>query len=187
MRELVAHLGHVDDHVLAPLDGSTPALRLLRRYVEFLLDPGEEIESDPAVDVHVETTLVDLVALALGASGDAAEIAGQRGLRAARVQAIVSEIRANFRNPAFSAGKVAPKFGLSARYVQNLMQESGTSFTDRVMEMRLQRAHAMLVNPRYGHLKISEIAYDCGFNEVSYFNRVFRRRFGDAPGSFRGR
>lgn len=181
---LVAQLANADDRVLMPLDVSSPALRLLRRYIEFLVDP-EEIASDPALDAHIETTLIDLISLALGARGEVAEVAGMRGLRAARIHAILSEIKANFHDPAFSAGKVAHKLGLSARYVQNLMQESGVSFTDRVMELRLQRARTMLADPRYDHLKVSDIAYACGFNEVSYFNRAFRRRFGDAPGGFR--
>jgi AraC-like DNA-binding protein len=35
-------------------------------------------------------------------------------------------------------------------------------------------------------LKISDIAYACGFNEASYFNRCFRRRFGASPTQYRG-
>jgi AraC-like DNA-binding protein len=44
----------------------------------------------------------------------------------------------------------------------------------------------MLSGPRHDRLKVSEIAYACGFNEVSYFNRCFRRRFGASPTQFRG-
>jgi AraC-like DNA-binding protein len=32
---------------------------------------------------------------------------------------------------------------------------------------------------------VIEIAHACGFNEVSYFNRCFRRRFGDTPTQYR--
>jgi AraC-like DNA-binding protein len=32
---------------------------------------------------------------------------------------------------------------------------------------------------------VGEIAYACGFNEVSYFNRRFRRRFGVSPTQYR--
>jgi AraC-like DNA-binding protein len=35
-------------------------------------------------------------------------------------------------------------------------------------------------------LRVSEIAYTCGFNEVSYFNRRFRARFGASPTEYRG-
>ena len=54
------------------------------------------------------------------------------------------------------------------------------------MELRLQKARGMLSDPHHDRLKISDIAYACGFNEVSYFNRCFRRRFGATPGQFRG-
>jgi AraC-like DNA-binding protein len=35
-------------------------------------------------------------------------------------------------------------------------------------------------------MRVSDIAYACGFNEVSYFNRCFRRRFGASPTQMRG-
>jgi transcriptional regulator GlxA family with amidase domain len=50
-----------------------------------------------------------------------------------------------------------------------------------VLELRLQKAQVMLADPRHHRLKVSEIAHACGFNEVSYFNRCFRRRFGATP------
>ena len=55
-----------------------------------------------------------------------------------------------------------------------------------VLELRLQKARAMLASPRYDRMKVSDIALACGFNEVSYFNRCFRRRFGASPTQFRG-
>ena len=44
----------------------------------------------------------------------------------------------------------------------------------------------MLASPRYDGLKVSDIAYACGFNEVSYFSRCFRHRFGASPVQYRG-
>jgi AraC-like DNA-binding protein len=35
--------------------------------------------------------------------------------------------------------------------------------------------------------RISDIAFGCGFNDLSYFNRCFRRRYGLTPTSARGR
>ena len=49
-----------------------------------------------------------------------------------------------------------------------------------------QRARAMLADPRYNQMKVGEIATTCGFNEVPYFNRCFRRRFGTTPTQYRG-
>jgi AraC-like DNA-binding protein len=173
-----------EDLLARPLQPSNAALRHLQRYLGILLQPGG-IEDDPPLLEHVATTLSDLVALALGTGRDAAEVARLRGLRSARLREILAEIRTNFAKPAFSADHVALKVGVSPGYVKNLLWESGSSFTDRVLELRLQKARAMLADHRCNELKVSEIAYDCGFNEVPYFNRCFRRRFGASPTDFR--
>ncbi|MEN3383321.1 MAG: hypothetical protein V7608_3365, partial [Hyphomicrobiales bacterium] len=39
--------------------------------------------------------------------------------------------------------------------------------------------------PRYAGQKISAIAFDAGFGDLSYFNRAFRRRYGAAPSEVR--
>lgn len=182
LKDLVAG---VEDLVAKPVHSDTAAMRHLRRYVGFLSGP-DTLENDTDMIAHVETTLTDLVALALGAGRDATEMAQMRGLRAARLQDILAEIRAGFTNPGFSPDDIARKFRVTPRYVQTLLQEAGSSFTERVLELRLQRARATLVDPRSDRMKIGEIAEACGFNEIPYFNRCFRRRFGASPTQYRG-
>ncbi|SCB56064.1 AraC-binding-like domain-containing protein [Bradyrhizobium shewense] len=174
-----------DDLMARPLDPGQPALRHLKRYLESVLDPNDA-GSDPDLDRHIGTTVLDLLALTLGASRDAAEIATLRGLRAARLREILAEIRTNFTNPAFSPRSLAQKIGLSPRYIQAVLHETGASFTERVLELRLQHARTALMSRQHGGLKVSEIAYACGFNDISYFNQAFRRRFGASPTQFRG-
>jgi AraC-like DNA-binding protein len=48
-------------------------------------------------------------------------------------------------------------------------------------EERLRRAWRLLSDPQSPDRKIATIAYDCGFNDLSHFNRAFRRRFGETP------
>jgi transcriptional regulator GlxA family with amidase domain len=55
-----------------------------------------------------------------------------------------------------------------------------------VTERRLQRAYAMLTDRRFAHLRIIDIALAVGFGDISHFNRMFRRRFGDSPSGVRG-
>jgi AraC-like DNA-binding protein len=173
-----------EDMVAKPIDAGRPAVRHLRRYMEFLLETGGT-DDEHALTGRLDAMLLDLVALALGANGDVAEIAGMRGLRAARIREILAKIHQGFSSPAFSAQIVGQWLGLSPRYVQELMQETGIGFTARVLELRLQKARAMLSDPVHDGVKISDLAYACGFNEVSYFNRCFRRRFGASPTQFR--
>jgi AraC-like DNA-binding protein len=176
LQELVAD---VEDLMAKPLHDSA-ALRHLRRYAAIVPGP-DDFRACPDLAQPVARTVMDLVVLALGAGGDAAELARVRGLRAARLQQIIAEIRANFSDPAFSTHTLAGKLGVTQRYVQRLLYETGSTFHDRVLELRLQRARAMLTDPRYDRLKVTEIAGACGFNEIPYFNRCFRRRFGDTP------
>ena len=109
-----------------------------------------------------------------------------RVLRAARAPAVLPEIRAHFADRSFSPRRVAEKLGLTPRYLQDLLQQTGASFSERVLEHRLQKARTMLMDARYNGLRISEIAEASGFNEVPYFNRCFRRRFGASPTELRG-
>lgn len=107
------------------------------------------------------------------------------GLRGARIASVIAQIHESFADQQFSTRVVAEKLGLSVRYVQDLLQGSGLSITDRIMELRLEKARAMLVDDSHCRLKISEVASSCGFNELSYFHRSFRRRFGASPAKYR--
>ena len=73
---------------------------------------------------------------------------------------------------------------LSERYVNELLYEAGASFTQRLNELRLRKAAELLA--RDSERRISDVAFDCGFNDLSYFNRRFRRRYGATPVQFRG-
>jgi AraC-like DNA-binding protein len=182
LRELVAS---AEDLVARPLQRNNVALQYLRRYLDLLPVPDES-EVSPDLTAHIARTLTDLVALALGAGRDATELVRMRGPRAARVREIVAEIRAGFADPAFSAQHLARKLGVTTRYIQGLLQEAGSSFTERVLELRLQCARSMLADPRHDRLKVGEVAAACGFNEIPHFNRCFRRRFGMTPTQYRG-
>ncbi|HWK95982.1 MAG TPA: AraC family transcriptional regulator [Pseudolabrys sp.] len=182
--KLQALVRNVEDLVAAPLDAQSEVMIHLRRYAEFL-QGADEPGRDPSLAGHVGQSLLDLVSLALGASQDAAEVGRQRGLRAARLRAVIGEIEAGFADPGFSPTLVARKLQLSQRYLQDLLADTGASFVERVGELRLQKARRMLSEPGCDTMPISDIAYACGFNEVPYFNRCFRKRFGATPRSFR--
>jgi AraC-like DNA-binding protein len=184
-KQLLELVATAEDSRVMPIERTRAAAQHLQRYLDFLLGP-DGVGDDAELIAHVGTTLLDLVALALGAERDAAELPRMRGLPAAQLQGIKAEIKTHFADPALSPGRVALKLGLSVRYLQHLLQRSGASFTERVLELRLQKARTMLTDHRHDDLKVGEIADACGFNEVPYFNRCFRRRFGTSPNSLRG-
>src|SRR5437899_524830 len=75
-----------------------------------------------------------------------------------------------FAEPDFSAQKLAAAAGLSERYVNELLYEAGASFALRLLELRLRKAADLLAHA--GERRISDIAFDCGFNDLSYFNQL---------------
>lgn len=180
---LVQAFPRIDTRLGLKTGADNEALDLLKRYCHFL-EAGPALAS-PELEAHTATTIVDLIGLVTGAKGGVAELAGPRGLRAARLQAVLAQIDRHFANPGISAQSVARELKLSVRYVHDLLQETGLSFAERVLELRLQKTRTMLTDRRYDGMRVSEIAMICGFNDVAYFNRSFRRRFGGTPSSAR--
>jgi AraC-like DNA-binding protein len=183
--QILKAVPHADDRAVTALDRNDPIVRHLEHTIDFLLN-ADEVHESPVLTQHAETMLADLIALALGARGDEAHVAQTRGLRATRLRELLSIIETRFTDPSLSPAAIATSLGLSDRYVRDLLFESGETFSERVLELRLQKARAMLSDVRSDTLKIAEIALACGFNEVTYFNRRFRARFGCSPTQYRG-
>ncbi len=183
MATLKAMVADVDDLVGRELEPGG-ALSLAMDYSDLLLrNPAAVDEAGMAISAH----LTDLVSLGLGARGDLALAARRGGLRAVRLKAVLTILEKRFAEPDFSAHKLAAAAGLSERYVNELLYEAGASFTTRLTELRLRKAADLLTHAGGGGGRISDIAFDCGFNDLSYFNRCFRRRFGLTPSAARGR
>jgi len=125
------------------------------------------------------------MALAVETTRDAAETAEAHGLRAARLHAIKQDIARNIEQPDLSVATLAARHGCTPRFIQRLFEGEATTFTDYVLAQRLVRAYRMLTDPRRAGEKISSIAFDAGFADVSYFNRVFRQYYGEAPSGIR--
>lgn len=167
---------------LAIVGGHRPEMTLLRNYLATLLDsPAIDDATLKVAGAHV----LDLVSLALGATGDVAHHASVRGLRAARALAVRQSVLAQLRNPGLSSADIAKANAISERYLRELFKDIGTSFSDYLIERRLELAHRLLTNPLYRNRRISEIAFEAGFSDLSHFNRRFRTRFGDTPSAAR--
>lgn len=167
-----------------------PIVTLNIRALDYLVQYTDKILlSHPFTDASViERTsayLVDLVAMALGPTRDAAAIGARRGFRAGLLQAMLAQINAECFDPRFDVQAVAERHRVSVRYVQRLLERQGETFSHHVLRLRLDRVAAMLADPGHRDMRIGEIALACGFNDLSYFNRSFKRRFGERPRAFR--
>jgi AraC-like DNA-binding protein len=169
-----------EDAVLHRIPRNTAALKLLTSYGSALLDDDHEVAA-PALRHHVASHVHDLVALTLGAMCDAADIAKNRGVGAARLRAAKTHIIENISCRDISIGSVASHLGMTPRYLQRLFENDGTTFSAFLLGRRLARAHRMLYEPQTMQKQVSAIAYDVGFGDLSYFNRCFRRLYGATP------
>jgi AraC-like DNA-binding protein len=87
------------------------------------------------------------------------------------------------KHEALSLSAVAQAAGASVFHFCKVFHKStGLKFTDYVARVRLEDARTQLLNP---NRRISEVAYDVGFQSLTQFNRMFKRVFGQSPTDFR--
>jgi AraC-like DNA-binding protein len=169
-----------EDGLMQRLWGKSEAMQLLRGYVRSL----ERIGFAASVD-NQALILVDLAVLATTARCPIGESSASEVV-ATRRTAALDYIASHFSDPELSLAKVARSLRISPRYLQRLLATAGISFASHVIELRLKQAYMLLTAQRGGKVRISDIALQSGFSDVSYFNRLFRSRFGDTPSGVRG-
>jgi AraC-like DNA-binding protein len=178
-RRLFPSLDAVLLRTTAPGD---PAFALLSAYCAQLMALPSALPR--ATVAFAGAQVEELTAYLLGRH-DAPELAGGSGLRAARLAAIRDDIVRNLHCRDLSAATLAVRYRLTERQVQRLFESDGTTFTEYVLTQRLARVRRLLGDPRRAHDKISTLAAEAGFLDLSHFNRTFRRRYGDTPSGVR--
>jgi AraC-like DNA-binding protein len=82
-----------------------------------------------------------------------------------------------------SLDQVARSVNTSKFYFCKVFKKAtGINFTDYLSRVRTERAKNLLLNP---NLRVSEIAYEVGFQSLTHFNRVFKRILGRSPTDYR--
>ena len=182
---LLTLVPHTEAVLMQPVSDRNPALRLLTAYLN-LLESGLDLHT-PELAHAAATHICDLVAVALGARGEAGQLADRRGVRAARLAAIKRWIFDHLDSAALNVAAAAAAGNVSPRYVQRLFEDEGTTFSAFVLARRLALAHRRLCDPGLSHLAIGNIAYSSGVGDLSYFTRSFRAAYGETPGDVRQR
>ncbi|MGH6805700.1 MAG: GlxA family transcriptional regulator [Ensifer adhaerens] len=91
---------------------------------------------------------------------------------------IIEQMEANLAEPLKLAEMSTPT-GLSRRQIERLFRrEMGQSPKRYYLQMRLERAHLLLIN---SSLPVFEIAVACGFSSASHFSRTYRDTYGCTP------
>jgi AraC-like DNA-binding protein len=133
--------------------------------------------------VHWEELTIDLAVQAVALSASAP---GERGTVPSNTHArITRAVRIIDCSPdqTLSIGELAHVCGLSPYYfLRTFEQAVGVTPHQYILRARLRDAAARLA---VGPSKIVDIAFACGFGDVSNFNRAFRKEFGVSPREYR--
>jgi AraC-like DNA-binding protein len=139
--------------------------------------PGANARFSP----EVAHGLLSLIVAAYGAA-DGTCVGRSRD---ARAQAFRGHIDACLGDPRLRPADLAAQFGVSERYVRAVLGASGESFSAYLLRRRLERCAALLADPAWHARTITDIAFQAGFGELTYFGRAFRARYGTAPREYR--
>ncbi|MDB6067978.1 MAG: AraC family transcriptional regulator [Pedosphaera sp.] len=82
-----------------------------------------------------------------------------------------------------SLGAVAEAVNTSTFYFCKMFKKAtGLHFTDYLSRVRIEKAKNLLLNP---NARVSEIAFEVGFQSLTHFNRVFKKVTGQSPSAYR--
>jgi AraC-like DNA-binding protein len=181
--KLSLRLPHVSRFANATLDGDPVASGLLSGYLCNAFDL-DLVSSEPTAQLFHDH-IIDLVALALRNTGEMPPILEPLDAPAMHRATILREIEASAADPAFDCSVTATRLGITVRYVHHLLEITGRTFSEHVVDRRLELVEQILRDPAHAPRRIADIAFQNGFRDLSYFNRVFRRRYGTTPSDVR--
>lgn len=99
-----------------------------------------------------------------------------------RLDKIMHFINTNYQHK-ITQKEIAARIGMTTvAFCRYFKEKTGKGFIFFVNEMRIGYACKLLIE---NHLSISQICFECGFNNLSNFNRMFKRQTGHTPGEYR--
>ena len=164
-----------------------------RRAVEFAGESGADLENAPAREAYFSTPVVppkrmDSISSLLSIFAEHLSLkSNQIAVQQANVEPPVIARARQFieehHSEELSLGQVAQAVHTSTFYFCKLFKKStGINFTEYVSRVRVEKAKNLLLNP---NLRVSEIAYEVGFQSLTHFNRVFKKITGESPTKYR--
>jgi len=179
-------IGQVLRHMPAKIDTTKVSRELKRCGVEFKGEIRKAWEKTPLIPPDKYNATVRLLAFfADQLSALSNQLMTEKSNAEPPLVLKAREYIDKHKNEELSLADVAKAAGASVfHFCKVFHKETGLKFTDYVARVRLEEARNRLVNP---NLRVSEIAYDVGFQSLTQFNRTFKRVFGQSPTEFRSR
>ena len=91
----------------------------------------------------------------------------------------------DYHNSDLNAESVSRKAGISRRHLFNMFSAAGTTFSNALLDIRLANARRMFGDRRYSAFRVCDVAWACGFADLSHFGRCFKREFRQTPSACR--
>ena len=149
------------------------------------LDPGltelgaELAERRPAYRVRARSLLTNALLLLYRSTLMTPELSNGDGIR---LGAVLDHIELNYAEE-LSLQSLAELMGTSPTYFSRLFRsEVGIPLFEHINRTRIRKACVLLRSP---DLSVTRIAFDVGYNSVSFFNRYFRRVMNVSPREYR--
>ena len=179
-------IGQVLRHIPAKADTRKVTRELERRGVKFSGEIRKAWEKNPLIPPDKYNAIVRLLTFfAQQLSGLANQLMLERQNTEPPLVLRAREYIDKHKTEELSLADVAKAAGASVfHFCKVFHKATGLKFTDYVARVRVEDARTRLLNP---NLRISEVAYDVGFQSLTQFNRTFKRVFGQSPSDFRAR
>jgi AraC family transcriptional regulator, positive regulator of tynA and feaB len=181
--EFEARLGNIARYTALALSPNLPVAALASDFLCMVANRADAI--DQSMGDKIVQQALDLVAIAFETVGrDVAQLSSTRAMKLTRLKSV---IETRLQDPTLKPAIAAEIAGISVRYANALLAQEDTSLERYIVLRRLLRCRQTLENPRYLSRSIGEIAYGCGFSDLSHFTRRFKEQFGCTPRDFRVR
>lgn len=166
-----------DMHLDLTSGAGTGLLRLLELYEREWDEDGVLVRT-PASRRNLESLILSNLLLAAGSDRWAADTAGGPKGWCERVREDINSTVSEL--PTLT--DIAARAGVSVRTMQRGFQEQyGVTPSAYIAGLRLERAHAELVDRAASGVTVTEVAVSCGFYHLSRFASAYRRRYGELP------
>ena len=153
-------------------------LQLLTNYAGYLLRQDHQDKEHASMMVAHFYSLLPVLAQQVKDDTNPPEVPQNR------VESMKALIEDNLADGSFSITDLAKAEGVTPRAIQKIFSRTGTTFSRYLLERRLVLAKNLIMADTAAR-PISQIVYSVGFNDLSYFNRTFRSRYGFRPTDLR--
>ena len=91
----------------------------------------------------------------------------------------------HLHDPLLSPTRIARKLSISVRTLHRLFEAFGETVMQYIQKERIERASLLLASPDMNHKTITDIAFSCGYNDLTHFGRTFVDHTGSTPSEWR--